>query len=92
MSLLPPRKLDHITRVDGGEVRAAENSAISLTGCLQVRGENQYDGYRIADIDSPEISSPKCAAELALGEQAMRRCPPGFVLGLIGQLQAHTRC
>lgn len=28
---------------------------------------------RIADIDTPEVSQPKCAAEKALGERAKRR-------------------
>ena len=28
---------------------------------------------RIADIDTPEISQPRCAAEKALGERATRR-------------------
>lgn len=29
--------------------------------------------YRISDIDTPEISEPRCQAELALGEQAKYR-------------------
>lgn len=29
--------------------------------------------YRISDIDTPEISEPRCQAELALGEQAKHR-------------------
>lgn len=35
----------------------------------------RYDGIviRLADIDTPEISSPKCASELALGERAKHR-------------------
>jgi endonuclease YncB( thermonuclease family) len=35
----------------------------------------RYDGVkiRLADIDTPEISSPKCASEEALGHQAKRR-------------------
>lgn len=29
--------------------------------------------YRIADIDAPEVSRPRCAAELALGNRATNR-------------------
>ena len=36
---------------------------------------NHYDGMkiRLADIDTPEISSPKCASELELGQEAKHR-------------------
>lgn len=36
---------------------------------LYVSGEK----IRVADIDTPEISEPKCAAEMALGERATSR-------------------
>lgn len=36
---------------------------------LWINGEK----VRIADIDTPEISTPKCASELALGNRATRR-------------------
>lgn len=36
---------------------------------LWINGEK----VRVADIDSPEISTPKCASELTLGNQATRR-------------------
>ncbi|KAA9382697.1 thermonuclease family protein [Neorhizobium galegae] len=36
---------------------------------LWINGEK----VRVADIDTPEISTPKCASELALGNRATRR-------------------
>lgn len=53
-----------------------------FTLCREQRGSCVIDGdtldhdglrYRITDINSPEVSSPGCAAERQLGERATRR-------------------
>jgi micrococcal nuclease len=65
------------------------NDALAMNGygtfalCLQASQENcvidgdtiRYGGtkIRLEDIDAPEVSSPKCASEAALGRQATRR-------------------
>lgn len=54
----------------------------TFTLCGEGRGDCVVDGdtftlagerYRVLDINAPEISSPRCDAELALGEAAARR-------------------
>ncbi len=45
------------------------------TTCV-VDGDTLWIGgekIRVADIDTPEVSEPKCASELALGQRATRR-------------------
>lgn len=44
---------------------------------IWLRGEK----IRVADIDTPEISSPQCASELALGQQATQRMTQLLNLG-----------
>lgn len=63
------------------EPQAAVTASFPLCGGGQritcvVDGDTFWlDGlkYRIADIDTPEVSSPRCAAEKALGDRATRR-------------------
>jgi micrococcal nuclease len=66
-----------------GRRPSSDTSSISLRLCGSSRVENcVVDGdtihwggakIRIADIDTPEIFSPKCSAELALGQKAKTR-------------------
>ncbi|TWA12165.1 nuclease-like protein [Sinorhizobium medicae] len=58
----------------------AQASAFARCGTIKrncvVDGDTLYVGaenVRVADIDTPEISEPKCVAEKALGEQATER-------------------
>ncbi|NKM68571.1 thermonuclease family protein [Rhizobium laguerreae] len=46
---------------------------------------------RVADIDTPEISQPHCAAEKALGEQAMVRLMELVNAGRFDMLAWHSR-
>jgi endonuclease YncB( thermonuclease family) len=73
---LPPS----ITNSDGAYVTSGNGTFVLCASASQqncvIDGDTiRYRGVkiRLADIDAPEVFSPKCAAEAALGRQATRR-------------------
>lgn len=73
-----PLDVPGVSRLTGGSTVSASfpicRGAVRTT-CV-VDGDTFWlDGlkYRIADIDTPEVSQPRCAAEKMLGDRATRR-------------------
>ena len=71
ISLVPPVEAAQsivITRFAKCSAGVRKNCVVD-GDTLWINGEK----VRVADIDTPEISTPKCASELALGKRATRR-------------------
>ena len=71
VSLVPPVEAAQstvTTKFAKCSTRARKNCVVD-GDTLWINGEK----VRVADIDAPEISTPKCPSELALGNRATRR-------------------